>query len=166
MINYQTIHKFCSEDISLIENYEEAVNSSETYDCHHRLETDLKLKQKDLIERDLYYNRPASELIFLTHAEHTRIHHTGKTISDEQKQKMHKSLKGRDVWNKGLKTGPLSEEHKQKQSKTFKKYLETHEHPSKGKKPWNAGGRTMYKNGEKQFVRRDDIQKYIENGWT
>lgn len=32
------IFKYCDGDISLIENYKEAVNSKEKWDCHHRLE--------------------------------------------------------------------------------------------------------------------------------
>ena len=76
MICYETIVDYCCEDISLIENYDIAVNSSEKYDCHHRLEiqNDIILSVKELKERGLYYKRPSNELIFLTHVEHCRIH--------------------------------------------------------------------------------------------
>lgn len=76
MICYETIVDYCCEDISLIENYEIAVNSPEKYDCHHRLEIqdDNILSVKELKEQNLYYKRPAKELIFLTHEEHCRIH--------------------------------------------------------------------------------------------
>lgn len=67
---------YCCEDISLIENYEIAVNSPEKYDCHHKLEIQGNniLSVKELKEQNLYYKRPAKELIFLTHKEHCRIH--------------------------------------------------------------------------------------------
>ena len=78
MISFNTINKYCCEDISLIENYNEAINSDEKYVCHHRLGIDLGLSREELIEKDLYFNRPASELIFLTNNEHTSLHNTGK----------------------------------------------------------------------------------------
>lgn len=78
MINIKSVNSYCKDPISLIENYEVAVNSTETYDCHHRLEIDLNLSRKELKGRDLYLNRPASELIFLTHSEHLRLHKTGE----------------------------------------------------------------------------------------
>jgi hypothetical protein len=74
MINIKSASRFCKDDISLIENYADAVNSSETWDCHHRLEIDLNLSAQELKDRGLYFNRPYTELIFLTHGEHTRIH--------------------------------------------------------------------------------------------
>ena len=73
--NLYRLKKFCCEDISLIENYNEAANSSEKWQCHHKLEITLHKTSKELIEIGLYYNRPASELIFLTEKEHKSIHY-------------------------------------------------------------------------------------------
>lgn len=42
--------------------------------------------------------------------------HSGKVMSAEAKQKMSEAKKGSTPWNKGLKTGPLSDEHKNKLS--------------------------------------------------
>ena len=42
-------------------------------------------------------------------------------------------------WNKGLELGPMTEEEKEKRSKTLKERWKTHEHPSKGVEPWNKG---------------------------
>ena len=57
---------YCCEDISLIENYEQALNDqTQVWDCHHRLEIELGLSAAELIKQGLYWNRPASELIFL-----------------------------------------------------------------------------------------------------
>lgn len=88
------VKQFCCEDISLIENYQKAINdSNETWHCHHRLEIqgDIRYSRRQLIEMKLYYERPASELIFLTLVEHSRIHWLGKKrgkFSDEHKKKL------------------------------------------------------------------------------
>lgn len=80
MINENNVKRCCREDISMIENYEEAVNSPEVYDCHHRLEiVDGKVtSRKELKEQVLYWHRPAAELIFLSHGQHARLHNKGE----------------------------------------------------------------------------------------
>ena len=86
---------YCCEDISLIENYQEALESNEIYDVHHKLETSegVYISKDELIESNLYYNRPASELIFLLHSEHTKLHHEvvipGRIEKIIQKRKGH-----------------------------------------------------------------------------
>lgn len=105
---------YCKEDISLIENYDKAINDKEhTWDCHHRLEIGEGYinSPKDLKLMNLYYNRPANELIFLTASEHQSLHKTnriGWTHSEDTKNKMshphkfkYKSWKiidGKRVW--------------------------------------------------------------------
>lgn len=65
----------CSEDPSLIENYYKAIDDQEqTWIIHHRLEIDKNLTAKQLKKQNLYYNRPASELIYLTSSEHIKLH--------------------------------------------------------------------------------------------
>ena len=87
MINKQSAKAYCREDISLIENYENAINDkTQTWVCHHRRET--VFSRKDLIEIGEYYKRPACELIFLTSLEHNRLHKLGKHHSEEVKKKM------------------------------------------------------------------------------
>jgi len=110
MINLRCVKSYCCEDISLIENYDKAINdTTQKWDCHHRLEIDMNLSYKELKESGLYLNRPASELIFLTHSEHQRIHKTcqnpmtgktgilcpnyGRSPSEETKQKTSESMK-------------------------------------------------------------------------
>lgn len=97
MINKRVdrIKKYCCEDISLIENYNEAIiDKEQTWEIHHKLEIELNKTQKELMELNLYYNRPAIELIFLTKSEHSKIHSIGNKrfkghkLSDETKQKM------------------------------------------------------------------------------
>lgn len=111
MTSKEQIKRYCCEDASKIENYEIAVNSPEKYDCHHRLEThnsdgerrSVDLTYKELIALDMYYHRPATELIFLKHGEHVRLH-----------------CKGKEGWSRGKKLGPCSEETKKKISEANK----------------------------------------------
>ena len=72
MINYNSVKRYCSEPIEHIEGYEEAVNSPDTWQCHHRLES--QYLREDLISKGIYYNRPASELIFLSAQDHRAEH--------------------------------------------------------------------------------------------
>lgn len=83
MICEKSVKHFCSEDPHLIENYNDAINDkTQTWHCHHRLEIELDKSGNDLINMNLYYNRPASELIFLTKRDHMSLH-----------QKIHNNLK-------------------------------------------------------------------------
>ena len=79
MINEKMAKLYCSEDISLIENYQQAISDEErTWDIHHRRESDSEGKtlftKKQLKEMNLYFKRPASELIFVTRAMHSKLH--------------------------------------------------------------------------------------------
>lgn len=76
MINEWYIRKYvCCEELSLIENYDKAINDkTQTWDLHHRLETDLGLSRQELIDTGRYYKVEAKYLIFLTHSEHLSIH--------------------------------------------------------------------------------------------
>ena len=69
MICEETAKKYCCEDLSLIENYELAINdTTQTWHCHHRRESIYSAK--DLIEIGEYWKRSAAELIFLAPTEH------------------------------------------------------------------------------------------------
>lgn len=79
MINEIHTKKYCSEDISLIENYQEAIADKERkWEIHHRRECDDEGRTlftgKQLIDMNLYYKRPASELIFVTKSMHKKMH--------------------------------------------------------------------------------------------
>lgn len=77
MISVYFSKKYCKDDISKIENYEKAINDkNEIWICHHRMEIreDYINTSKDLQNMNLYYNRPAEELIFLTRKEHAILH--------------------------------------------------------------------------------------------
>ena len=176
MIGKRTRAKlFCKEDISLIENYDLAINSNETYDCHHRNEImdDGTLHSvKWLKDNDLYYNRPASELIFLTKSEHTYLHHKGKNFSDEHKQKLSKAKKGE---NHPFYGKHFSDEHKEKLSKSHKGKILSEEHKQKiseskkGTLVWNKGIKNIVwiTNGIKtKMINKNDLEKYITEGYS
>ena len=79
MIHLLNAKRFCSEDISLIENYNQAIaDQKRTWDIHHRRECDSEgrtlFTRKQLIEMNLYFKRPASELVFVTRSMHKKIH--------------------------------------------------------------------------------------------
>ena len=79
MINEKCAKCYCSEDISLIENYQEAISDEEKmWDIHHRRECDSEgrtlFTKKQLIEMNLYVKRPASELVFVTRSMHKKLH--------------------------------------------------------------------------------------------
>ena len=104
--------KFCKEP-EKIENYEKAkADNFKGWHCHHRLETHnsdggrrlVDITRDELKVLGMYYDRPASELIFLKISEHTSLHQKGKQFSEEHKKKMSEANKGKH----------LSEEHKNK----------------------------------------------------
>ena len=76
MISENQAKKYCSDDISLIENYDSAISDTKTiWHCHHRRESIYNRKM--LIEIGEYYNRPSIELIFLPQNEHRSLHSLG-----------------------------------------------------------------------------------------
>ena len=106
-------------------------------ECHHRMETHrrngkervTRLSKQDLKDWNIYYHRPASELIFLTKAEHNEFR-KGKKHSEETKRKIGEAHKGKKLSeehkrklseaHKDKKRGPHSEEHKRKISEAEK----------------------------------------------
>ena len=74
MINIEIARAYCNENIEDIENFYKALSDKkELWHVHHKLgET---ISRKELQERDMYYNRPANELIFLSPLEHCLRHH-------------------------------------------------------------------------------------------
>lgn len=75
---------FCVEENEKIENYDLAAKDNfKGWDLHHRLGThtadgnkrDVFISKKELIAMNLYYYRPAKELIYLKHSDHIRLHH-------------------------------------------------------------------------------------------
>jgi hypothetical protein len=114
------LKRICKDDISKIENYEQAINDKENmWVCHHRLELTLDGEfahsAEELDRLGMYYNRPYFELIFLTRTQHGELH--GGTLTSED---ITKRLNTAECKNKmrnakiGRKRGPMSEETKKK----------------------------------------------------
>lgn len=81
-------------EISKIENYAKAeAERFYNWHIHHRLETrGFGYSSKELIALDLYYNRPASEFIFLRADEHNKVHSSYKKQAAEIKANLTKCL--------------------------------------------------------------------------
>ena len=93
--------KYC-KDYENIENCEKAKKDNfKGWHCHHRLETHnsdgerrlVDIAKKELIALGMYYNRPASELIFLPASEHN-AYGKGKPKSEEHKKNIGEAMKG------------------------------------------------------------------------
>lgn len=98
MRNYKRICK----EIEKVENYEKAVaDNFRGWLCHHRLETHnsdgerrlVDIKSTELNALGMYWHRPASELIFLTVAEHEILHKKENIVPKKLKRKCLKHLK-------------------------------------------------------------------------
>ena len=96
--------KYYCKDYESIENYEKAkADDFKNWEVHHRLETHtsdgerrlVNITRKELIALNMYYNRPADELIFLTIYEHSRLHMKGKHLSEETRKKIGAAQTGR-----------------------------------------------------------------------
>lgn len=125
MINEKQARKFCKEDISKIKNYDKALaDTTQVWHCHHMTETWWNCSRKELIENECYYNRKACELVFLTKAEHTRMHMQGKRFSEEHRKKLSEVKKGHSDFWKGK---HHSEETLRKMSKAHKGHAVTEE---------------------------------------
>ena len=130
MISKQTIKKYCSEDPSIIENYELAINdTTQTWECHHRGEVLPcgRFSIDDLKKFGLYYNRPAAELIFLTPTAHMRLHYKGVPrgpMSEDHKKALSDA-------KKGITRGPMSEATKKAISDAKKGVTLSEEHRAK-----------------------------------
>lgn len=118
--------KYC-ETPELIENYTEAINDKNLWECHHRLETHFSdgtprptnafLRKEELIYLGMYFNRPAEELIFLTRSDHRKIHNVdarihekisnsliGRHLSEETKEKIRKANLGKKLSSSEVKS--------------------------------------------------------------
>ena len=166
-------YKFCSEPLDKIEHYEEALAEGFKGWCiHHRLEIKpdgTRVSAKELIDQNLYYGRPASELVFMRNGEHTTLHNTGnaymkwhkhsadtrqkiaeakrgKHLSSEHRKKLSKAHKGKHLSAETRKK--MSEAHKGKHNsaEARKKMSEAHkgkQSPFKGKHWYNNGVKSI-----------------------
>ena len=130
------------KDYENIENYEKAkADNFKGWYCHHRLETHnsdgerrlVDITRKELMALNIYWHRPASELIFLTAGEHMSLHQKGKQPSEEHRKKLSEANKG-----------------KYHSEETRNKIGEA----NKGKNTWTKGTR-WYNNGKINIMSKD-----------
>lgn len=119
MISEYNVKKLCRDDISLIENYAEAIADSDNiWHCHHRDEIRILpsgmvalRSMKELIENGRYYGCPANELIFMKNEDHKALHARYQKCSSETRAKLSKIHTGMKGTRNGVK---LSDETKAK----------------------------------------------------
>ena len=94
--------KYCSDPLELIENYKQAeADGFKGWCLHHRREIQpdgTRVSRQELKDNGLYYDRPASELIFMRKREHHSLHNVdegncwfGKSMPKEVKNKISKT---------------------------------------------------------------------------
>ena len=154
--------QYC-KDYQNIENYGKAKKDNfKGWHCHHRLEThtpdgirrEVDISYKELKALNLYYHRPAEELIFLTVKEHNAFK-KGKHLSEEHKKKLSEASKGEKNPMYGK---HFSEESKKKMSEakkgkklseeTKKKLSEAHKMSGSAKGNTNVRGTRWFNNGK------------------
>ena len=130
------LKNYCSEPLELVENYQQAeADGFKGWCIHHRLEIQpdgTRVSAKELIDQNLYYGRPASELVFMRNGEHTTLHNTGNAYmkwhkhSADTRQKIAEAKRGKHLSSEHRKK--LSEAHKGKHlsEETRKKMSESH----------------------------------------
>ena len=151
------LKNYCSEPLELIENYQQAeADGFEGWCIHHRLEIQpdgTRVSAQELNDKNLYFHRPANELVFMRCGEHMTLHNKGenhplfgkhhsaetrlkmseankgKHLSEEHRQKLSESRRGE---NHPFFGKHLSEEHRRKLSMSFKGLY-------KGTRWWNNG---------------------------
>ena len=145
-MGYLQILKGYCENYQDIENYELAKTVNfKGWQCHHRLETHnsdgkrrlVDITRKELLALGMYYNRPASELIFMKTKEHRQLHMRDASFSEVTLKKMSEAAKGKKLSEETRKK--ISEAMRGNQhSKGFHHSEETRKKISnamKGKKP-------------------------------
>ena len=137
--------KYCCEPLELVESYAAAEADNFAGWCiHHRLEIqqDKRVSRQELKDKDLYFHRPASELVFMKVSEHHSLHHKDKVISAEARKRISEALKGEKCYIFGK---HLSEETRQKMSEAHKGKHRSEDHckkiaeARKGMHWWNNG---------------------------
>lgn len=148
MVNENYAYAYCIEDISKIENYDKAISdTTQTWVCHHRLEMqDEPFNTAEYLKKNnLYYHRPAAELIFLTRGEHTKLHTTGRRHSEESRRKIGEAHKGKK----------FSEEHRRKLSEAaLRQHRVGENNPFYGKHHSEETRKKMSESAKKRFKQK------------
>lgn len=85
----KTCRQYCT-NVENVENYDKVIKNPELiWVLHHRKEIEnghTIYTHDQLLELNLYYHRPANELIFLTYNEHKKLHMN--TVEEKEKQRL------------------------------------------------------------------------------
>ena len=114
MFNIKSAKYYCKDDISLIENYTQALNDTENkWVIHHRNEITINgeygLSKNELIRLNMYYKRPYFELIFMRSDEHNNLHFE---LTKSNKIERFNTLEHLKLANIKTKGSHLTNEHK------------------------------------------------------
>ena len=159
MISVDQAKRYCCEDISLIENYAEAVVSLEQWVCHHRLgiTPDGKtLTHEELDAMGLYKKRPASELIFMKRRDHGRLHRLGRKASDETRKKQ-------SLARTGEKNPFYGKRHNESTKDLMRQKMQGENHPCYGKRWFNNGEKNILSKECPPGFRPGRIRAIIKN---
>ena len=105
MISEPNAKQYCRDDISKIENYEQAINDKKhKWVCHHRLEFTINgefaHKWKELERLGMYWRRPYFELIFMREDEHQKLHKSTDEFKKYMKE-FNKRTKVNNTYSRG-----------------------------------------------------------------
>ena len=117
------------------------------------METDLRLSRDELVEQGKYFNVPASELIFLTHGEHSRLHNDVRFEDPNERKKCGLSGENNPMWGKSP-----SEETRKRQSEVMKR---RYEDPKARQKTSEALNRPE---GKVKICDRNKNRRWMNNG--
>lgn len=118
----KSLRRYCKR-YTEIENYDQAIESPESYVIHHKKGIELNLSKDELKKAGLYWHRDPSELIFLTKKEHRQIHTIGERNPSYGKGTFSGHKHSEETIQK-MKSHKKSEETKRKMSESRKKWWE------------------------------------------
>lgn len=180
MIN-KAVKYICCEPLDHIENYYRAsTDHTQMWHCHHKLEISLQLSKKELIERNLYYNRPANELIFMRPQEHHKLHKSQASFHvvikealnrPETKAKLSAALKEAmnrpDVKAKNSAAQKEAQNRPEVKARRNAAIKEAYSRPEvKAKRSAAMKDRKWINNGViNKYVKPSELDNYLANGW-
>ena len=101
MICLKNCKSYCEKGkLELVENYEQAINSSDKWVLHHRDEIRIlpsgmvaRRSKEELIENGHYFHCSPDELIFMRSKEHKALHSKYRVRTNEEREKQSSSMK-------------------------------------------------------------------------
>jgi len=132
------LRKVC-RNYEQVENYEKAVADEEIWDLHHRREIDENKSSQQLKDEGRYYNLDPSELIFLTHAEHTKLHNENALSETRKKLSEANSGENNPMFGKQHREDSRKKMSEAKKGRVFPKISKASVERNSGRFWWNNG---------------------------